>query len=520
MTRMPPLTRTPTRTPPRAATRVVAGALAMTAAALVVAALTVAPTPLAAQIPDAEYAARRDSLAARMGTGALVAFGAPDFVGHQFEMRQLAAFDYLTGFREPDAALVMVRDDGALRSTLFTLTPTVRSQLYDGFRETPSAIEARTGLHVRPLGELEPFVDSLVEAGLPLFELRDFRSADYAARDTLTRGASFVARLEARHPGLEVTDLHRAVMAMRARKSPAEVALLRRAIDITADAHRVALETVRPGAWEYQVEAAIEHAFRSAGADGPSFSSIVGSGPNATTLHYVRNDRRMRAGEVVVMDIGAAVDGYAADITRTVPVDGRFTPEQREIYALVLAAQKAAEAAAAPGAPASSSLEASRRIRLEGLARLGLIEAVDATFDPPWPVDCDASPDACLQGTLWMIHGISHGIGLEVHDPASFYAGDGSYQPGDVFTIEPGIYVSTRALDLLPDTPKNRAFVAAVREAAARYDNVGVRIEDDYLVTDTGVERLSTGAPREIEEIEAAMAPDRAAGGGGTPREP
>jgi Xaa-Pro aminopeptidase len=190
-----------------------------------------------------------------------------------------------------------------------------------------------------------------------------------------------------------------------------------------------------------------------------------------------------------------------------VPVSGRYTPEQRNIYELVLEAQKAAEAVVRPGARAETSLETSRRLRLEGLARLGLIQGPDATFDPPWPVDCSARPDQCLQGTLFMIHGISHGIGLEVHDPASFYAADGIYRPGDVFTIEPGIYISTRALDLLTDTPKNRAFVAAVRERVARYDNIGVRIEDDYVVTETGVERLSTGSPREIADIERAMKP-------------
>jgi Xaa-Pro aminopeptidase len=459
-----------------------------------------------AQVPDAEYAARRDSLARRMGQGALIAFGAPDFVGHQFVFRQRPGFDYLTGFREPDAVLVMLHDGAGVRSSLFTLTPSVRTQLYDGFRESHDALAARTGFRVRGVEELGAFMDSLVAARVRILELRDFETADYAHRDTLTRGASFVKQLRQRHPGLEVADVHPLVTELRARKSAAELALLRRAIDITGAAHRAALRAVRPGAWEYQVEAVIAHAFRSAGADGPAFSSIVGSGPNATTLHYVRNDRQMQGGEVVVMDIGAAVDGYAADITRTVPVSGRFTPEQRTIYELVLEAQKAAEVLVRPGLRADASLEASRRVRLEGLARLGLIESPEATFDPPWPVDCTARPDQCLQGTLFMIHGISHGIGLEVHDPASFYADAGTYQPGDVFTIEPGIYISSRALELLPDTPRNRAFVTAVRELVARYDNVGVRIEDDYVVTETGVERLSTGAPREAEEIEQAMA--------------
>jgi Xaa-Pro aminopeptidase len=143
-------------------------------------------------------------------------------------------------------------------------------------------------------------------------------------------------------------------------------------------------------------------------------------------------------------------------------------------------------------------------VRAAGLATLGLIESTDATFDPPWPVDCSAQPAACKQSNLWMIHGISHGLGLAVHDPVQASYGDGTYKVGDAFTIEPGIYVSTRSLDVLPDTPKNREFVAKVRDAVRRYENTGVRVEDDYVITDKGLQRIST-APREIDEIEALM---------------
>jgi Xaa-Pro aminopeptidase len=135
---------------------------------------------------------------------------------------------------------------------------------------------------------------------------------------------------------------------------------------------------------------------------------------------------------------------------------------------------------------------------------LGLIQSEDATFDPPWQANCDRTPATCKQANFWMIHGISHGLGLAVHDPAQFSYEDHVYKPGDVFTIEPGIYVSARMLDALPDTPKNRAFIAKVKPVVARYENTGVRIEDDYLITETGLERLSS-APREIAEIEALM---------------
>lgn len=477
----------------------------MLARALCLAVLAAFAVPATAQIPEAEYADRRARLADRMGEGTLVAFGAANYLNHQFETGQLPAFDYLTGFAEPDAVLVLVHDETGVRGDLFTLTPTVRTQLYDGFRESPEALAERTGFRVRSLDAMAPYVDSLAATGQPLYELRDFQTEDYASRDTLTRGGVFVRDLEARY-GRPVADLHPVVNDLRARKSEAEVALLQRAIDITEDALRAAFGMIEPGVWEYEVEAVIEHGFRSAGASGPSFSSIVGAGPNSTTLHYIENGRQTEAGELILMDVGASYEGYAADITRTVPVSGRFTPEQRAIYDIVLEAQKAAEALVYPDSLASASLEATWQVRLEGLAALGLIESPEATFDPPWPVDCVARPDQCLQGNLFMIHGISHGIGLEVHDPASFYTGARTYQPGDAFTIEPGLYLSLRALDLLHDTPKNRAFRDAVRETVARYDNIGVRIEDDYLVTDDGVERMSDGVPRDPEEIERAMA--------------
>jgi Xaa-Pro aminopeptidase len=301
-----------------------------------------------------------------------------------------------------------------------------------------------------------------------------------------------------------VGDLHPVVDQLRARKSPAEVALLRRAIAISDEAHIAALEAIEPGVWEYQVEAVIDYTFRDRGGDGPGYSSIVGSGPNSTTLHYVANERRMEAGDLVVMDVGAAYLGYSADITRTAPVSGTFTADQRAIYDLVLESQKAAEAAVRPDSTAAASLQASMDVRLQGLAELGLIESPDATYDPPWPVDCEARPDQCLQGMLFMIHGISHGIGLEVHDPAQYYYDNLTFQPGDVFTIEPGLYINADVLDLLPDTPKNRAWVTAAGETIRQYHAIGVRIEDDYLVTEDGVERLSQ-APREAEAVEAAM---------------
>jgi Xaa-Pro aminopeptidase len=205
------------------------------------------------------------------------------------------------------------------------------------------------------------------------------------------------------------------------------------------------------------------------------------------------------------MDAAAEYAGYAADITRTIPVSGTFTREQRDIYQLVRDAQAAAERNSKPGMLASAAQDSSVEVRARGLAALGLIEATDATYDPPGRVDCARQPSACRQATFWMIHGITHGLGLAVHDPGQFSTGDHTFKRGDAFTIEPGIYVNTKMLEVLPDTPKNRAFIARVKPIAARYENTGVRIEDDYVITERGLERISM-VPREIPEIEALMA--------------
>jgi Xaa-Pro aminopeptidase len=246
-------------------------------------------------------------------------------------------------------------------------------------------------------------------------------------------------------------------------------------------------------------------AFRRKGGDGAAFVSIIGSGPNSTQYHYNANDRRIGKGDVVVMDVGAGFGGYAADVTRTLPASGRFSAEQRAVYQIVRDAQAAAEKAARPGGSFESWRDAAREVVARGVARLGLTEGVDATFDPPWADQCTDNPVACTQSFLYMAHGLGHGIGLEVHDRPHPWYGAGTFQPGDVFTIEPGIYVSRKLLEILPDTPKNRAMIAKVRPAVERYRDIGIRIEDDYLITAAGAEWLSR-APREISEVEAEMA--------------
>src|SRR5450759_506779 len=262
--------------------------------------------------------------------------------------------------------------------------------------------------------------------------------------------------------------------------------------------------TIAEPAKEYEIQAALEYAFMRLGGARPSYGSIVGGGVHGTQLHYMRDRGDVKPGDVVVMDAATEYEGYAGDVTRTIPVSGRYTPAQRDIYQLVLDAQLAAERNSKPGMLASAAQDSSFDIRARGLAALGLVESVDATIDMPWPTNCTQNPRSCKQSMFWMIHGISHGLGLAVHDPVQFNTGDHRYREGDVFTIEPGIYVSTSMLEALPDTPKNRAFIAKVRPMVQKYQDTGVRIEDDYVITSKGLERMSN-APREMAEIEALM---------------
>jgi Xaa-Pro aminopeptidase len=456
-------------------------------------------------IATAEYGARRDSLAAAIDSGVVVAFGAREPVRHWPGFAQLPSFHYLTGFDEPDAAIVIVKRSGMSVATLFTTPVDAMSEIFNGARATREQIRNATGLASRSTAELRPFLDSLAVT-LPLYVVSDIWSRDFARADTMTYGRSFVTDLARAHAGMTVKTADPLVFRLRAKKSGPELALIRRAADISVAGHKAALCAVRPDAKEYQVQAIMEYVFRDMGADGPGYASIVGSGSNGTILHYDRDTRTMRAGETVVMDVAAQYQGYSADVTRTLPVSGKFSPEARAIYQVVRDAQAAAERQVKPGAPGRSMTDSSNATLAEGLARLGLIESPTATYDPPTGARCASNPASCTQRSLFMPHGLGHGIGLDVHDPAQYsLAPDATMKPGDAFTIEPGIYVRANILDNLPDTPKNRSMVARLKPVVERYKNIGVRIEDDYIVTPSGSEWI-TRAPREVAELEAAMA--------------
>lgn len=468
----------------------------------VLAVVTTAST-VAAQIPEREFAARRDSLAHRIDSGVVVAFGGRTPITDFGTFYQLPAFHYLTNFDEPDAAFVMVVRHGAPSPTLFITPADPRRAFYYGWRPDSVSVRRDHNLLARSFSSVAAYVDSLATAGYPIYTLDDFEDADFAAPDSLTRGKVFMRSVVAKHPGITVTNAHPIVDQLRARKSAAEIALLKKAAEISSEGHRAAMLAPVPQ-HEYELQAALENAFLRLGADRPAYGSIVGSGQNGTQLHYMKDRGETKPGDLVVMDAAGEYEGYAADITRTIPVSGTYTPEQRKVYQIVRDAQAAAERNSGPGKLQQVASDSSYVVRAKGLAALGLIESEDASLDPPWQANCQRTPQSCSQAYFWMIHGISHGLGLAVHDPSQYSYGDRTYKPGDVFTIEPGIYISTRMLDALPDTPKNRAFIAKVKPMVLKYENTGVRIEDDYLITPTGLERLSN-APREIAEIEALM---------------
>ncbi|GAC1650220.1 MAG: aminopeptidase P N-terminal domain-containing protein [Gemmatimonadaceae bacterium] len=445
-----------------------------------------------------EYAMRRAALAARVTEGVVLVLGAPEPRQDFLAFFQDPSFDYLTGVHEPDAALLLVKGGGRMQSTIFVQPRDPGREVWTGARMGAVGATALTGIAGRDIGELRPTLDSLLDTGLALYVIGDLGGGEGLDARPLTVDAQFVESFRARHRQMSVHDLRAVVLDLRARKSGGELAQITRAAEITVEAQRQVLKVIAPGRNEYEAQAVIEYTFRRNGADRPSFASIVGSGPNSTTLHYNTDNRIMQAGEVVVVDIGASEHGYAADVTRTVPVSGAFSADQRRIYQLVRDAQAAAERQATSGARARLMNDSATAVIARGLAELGLIEGPDAAYD------CAGGGErGCPQYRLYFMHGLGHGIGLEVHDPDQYYS-TGKIDVGSAFTIEPGIYVRANLLETLLPTPRNRSMIERIRPSVERYRNIGVRIEDDYIVTDRGVEWISR-SPREADEVERMM---------------
>ena len=464
------------------------------------------PGSIQGQISRQEYAARRDSLVSNVQDGALVVFGGREPKEDYLSFFQTPSFLYLTGVREPNAAMVIVKRGGRATGTIFVQPNDPAAEVWTGARMGLDTARARTGLAARSSEDLLPVLDSLAGVVRTIYVVGEFGGED--PLEPGDQGMSFdqevMRAIASRHDSLALSNVTPVVFRLRSKKTPAELELIRTAVNITVEAQRQAFQAMEPDMNEFELQSLIEYMFRRNGADRPSFATIVGSGPNSTTLHYNANDRVMRAGEVVVMDIGASYRGYAADVTRTVPVTGTFSAEQRAVYQIVRDAQAAAEKAATPGASFGALSRAAAETVERGLARLGLIEGVGAMVEGGEAL-CGQAGASCPQWTMYYMHGLGHGIGLDVHDPEQAHFPGGRLSVGSAFTIEPGIYVRSKLLSIVPDTPKNRAMIAKIRPAVERHANIGVRIEDDYIITPSGVEWISR-APREIGEIEALMA--------------
>ncbi len=392
-----------------------------------------------------------------------------------YPFRQNSDFHYLTGFDEPDSLLVLAPERENERSVFFLRKRDRAQEIWDGKR----------------LG-IERACESLgVDAAYPIDELAA-RLPDYlvgaaslhyafggnAETDRIVREALETARVRTRRQGRTPQTFVEPSLVldeMRAIKSAGEVAILRRGAAITRAGHVAAMRHTKAGAYEYEIQAILESEYRRSGAQSTAYESIVASGDNATVLHYVANRDRLESGALLLIDSGCELDCYATDVTRTWPVDGRFTPEQRELYAIVLAAQKAAIARVAPGIARNEFHDAAVRTTTEGLIDVGLLHgSLDENLELERYRD-------------YFMHGTGHWLGLDVHDAGPYRdAGDlpVKFRPGMITTVEPGIYVH-RDLD-----------------CDERFKGIGIRIEDDILVTGDGNENLTAAIPKSIQDLE------------------
>ena len=446
-----------------------------------------------AQITAEEYAQRRATLASRLPDGLFVIRGGESPVQDYLSFYQTNGFLYLTGYREPDAALILRKSGNGATWTLFVQVKDPPREVWSGRRYGPDSAAKATGLPTKAISQFEPTVDSLLRMSPRLAFHADIAEGG----DTLNNDHRFIDELRRKHSGLQVTEANSIVTTMRSKKSAAEMDLIHRAAAISMEAHAEAARALEPGMNEFEIQALLEYTFRRYGADRPAYASIVGSGPNSTVLHYNRDDRYMKAGDLLLIDAAASFGGYAADITRTFPVSGTFTPEQRQVYQIVRDAQAAAERTAKPGASWRDVSRAASAVIAEGLARLGLIESPTATYQ----CGSETRPAQCSQASLYYMHGLGHGIGLAVHDPDQKDR-DG-IGVGSAYSIEPGIYVRQELLDIIPKAG-NEALLAKIAPAVRKYANTGVRIEDNYIVTADGVQWITCVA-READEVEALM---------------
>jgi len=433
---------------------------------------------------SALHARRRQALAdemVRQGGGILLLPAAEERARNadsEYIFRQDSDFHYLTGLDEPQGcALLQARPGEAPRLVLFVRPRDKEREIWNGLRTGVEGAKAIFGAdEAFAVAELEQRLPGLLD-GCERLWFRIGHDAEWdgrlvrALRDLRAR-----ARAGARAPGT-IVDAGSLVHERRLLKSPEEVALLRRAAEITAEAHLAAMRDGLPGRREYQVQAEIEYAFRRRGGDGPGYGTIVATGANSCILHYRAGEAVLQDGEVCLVDAGGEYRCYTADVTRTFPVSGIFTSAQRELYEVVLGAQKAAIEAVRPGVTIDGLHELTVKRLTEGMIGLGLLGGAVA----------DRIAD--LSFRKYYMHRTSHWLGLDVHDVGDYYPGRKSraLEAGMLITVEPGLYVAA-------DDPT----------APAELRGVGVRIEDDVLVTESGSEVLTASVPKEVRDVEAA----------------
>jgi len=430
-------------------------------------------------VPTKHFRKRRAQLAKSLGSGLVVLPTAPERTRNadaHYDYRWDSGFYYLTGFREPEAVLVMVL--GAKpRSILFCREKNLEREIWDGFRYGPELARDMFGFdEARPIAELDARMPELLANQ---DELHTPVGGD-AAWDARITGWLNAVRAKVRTgvtAPVQIRDVRAAVNDMRLFKDEHELAIMRRAGAISSDAHVRAMRASRPGKREYEIEAELLHEFCRNGARSPAYGSIVAAGANACVLHYRENTAELRKGELLLIDAGCELDSYAADITRTFPIGGKFSAAQKDIYELVLASQEAAIKAVKPGADFIDYHDAATRVLVQGFIDLKL---------------CKGSVGEVLENESYKqfyMHRTGHWLGLDVHD-AGDYMQKGKWRklkPGMVLTVEPGCYI--RPADNVP-----KAFW-----------NIGVRIEDDVLVTTSGREVLTASCPKRVKDVEEAV---------------
>ncbi len=433
------------------------------------------------------YLQHRQAFLDRMEDGDLALFpGASHVIRNhdvEYPFRQQSDYLYLTGHQEADGMLMLAKGiEGLPEAALFVLPRDPERETWTGVRLGPEGAMSQLGFEQAwPVEELPKRVVDAIHAAGRLW----YRVGEHAQTDQLVGDALKVARNKSRlgiHPPAALMDPTLVLHELRLHKGEDELQLMRKAAAVTAEAHLLAMAQAGPGVGEWELEALLDYSFRRHGGNGWAYGTIVAGGPSACILHYTSNDAVLRDGDLVLIDAGAEFDGYAADITRSFPVNGRFSDAQRRVYEIVLAAEKASIEKCVPGLPWAGVHDESVRVLSEGLRELGVLEQ---------PLDEIIEQELYKP---WYMHNTSHWLGLDVHDAGSYTLGKEPrpLAQGMCLTVEPGLY-----------------FPAGDERVPEELRGIGVRIEDDVLITAGGHEVLTAATPKEVADVEAACAAER-----------